>query len=334
MPVPSTVQSRRRGPARARGRANCRARGNPGRRRLRSGDRVRGRRPTAPGARPRGRARSRSAQGRARVQHGARPRTPSRVRPAMPRRRAPRRARRAAFPSWPANFPASAATSSARSRGRARRDPAVAADRCAQRHRRRRRHGDVATGPAPELPILVAASTMGSVGNPALKGPAEDVRIDRAREPALRRALAGPAAGLAMRRVVLGVAVAFVVGGALRRRGTTPSARSHASLPLAVLRADEALLYDNTDPAMPHREVAMLRDGEWWRAQRLPIWAAAAIARVTAQDSRCWLRANGIPVEYAAVSARNLPCNRKPATDQIEIVGRRRSRRSRAPASR
>ena len=61
-------------------------------------------------------------------------------------------------------------------------------------------------------------------------------------------------------------------------------ARSHANLPPAILRADEVLLYDNTDPAMPHREVAMLREGEWWSAERLPIWAAAAIARVTARD--------------------------------------------------
>ena len=61
-------------------------------------------------------------------------------------------------------------------------------------------------------------------------------------------------------------------------------ARSHANLPLAILRADEVLLYDNTDPAVPHCEVAMLRAGEWWSAERLPIWAAAAIARVTAPN--------------------------------------------------
>ena len=61
-------------------------------------------------------------------------------------------------------------------------------------------------------------------------------------------------------------------------------ARSQANLPLAILRAVEVLLYDNTDPAMPHREVAMLREGEWWSAERLPIWAAAAVARVTAPN--------------------------------------------------
>lgn len=58
-------------------------------------------------------------------------------------------------------------------------------------------------------------------------------------------------------------------------------ARSPANLPLAILRADEVLLYDNTDPAVPHREAAMLREGEWWSAERLPAWATAAIARVT-----------------------------------------------------
>ena len=61
-------------------------------------------------------------------------------------------------------------------------------------------------------------------------------------------------------------------------------ARSHANLPLAILRADEVLPYDNTDSAVPHREVAMLRAGDWWSAERLPIWAAAAIARVTAPN--------------------------------------------------
>jgi len=60
-------------------------------------------------------------------------------------------------------------------------------------------------------------------------------------------------------------------------------ARSHANLPAAIAWADEVLLYDNTDPAMPHREVAMLREGEWRSAERLPLWAAAAIARVTAK---------------------------------------------------
>jgi len=45
-----------------------------------------------------------------------------------------------------------------------------------------------------------------------------------------------------------------VPGADVRRR----FARSHANLPLAILRADEVVLYDNIDPAVPHREVAML----------------------------------------------------------------------------
>ena len=60
-------------------------------------------------------------------------------------------------------------------------------------------------------------------------------------------------------------------------------ARSRASLPGAIARADEVLLYDNTDPGVPHREVAMLTGTTWWTAERLPIWAAAAIARVSAR---------------------------------------------------
>ena len=61
-------------------------------------------------------------------------------------------------------------------------------------------------------------------------------------------------------------------------------ASSHAHLPLATLRADEVLLYDNADPVMPHRAAAMLRDDELWNAERLPIWAAAAFARVAVQN--------------------------------------------------
>jgi len=59
--------------------------------------------------------------------------------------------------------------------------------------------------------------------------------------------------------------------------------RSHANLPAAIAWADKVLLYDNTDPAMPHREVTMLREGDWRSAERVLIWAAAAIARVTAK---------------------------------------------------
>ena len=55
-------------------------------------------------------------------------------------------------------------------------------------------------------------------------------------------------------------------------------ARSLAHLPAAIERSDEARLYDNTDPDQPHREVAILRGGTWWTAERLPGWAAAAVA--------------------------------------------------------
>ena len=56
-------------------------------------------------------------------------------------------------------------------------------------------------------------------------------------------------------------------------------ARSHANLPAAIARADDALLYDTTDPDRPHREVAILRDGVWWAAGAVPGWAAMALAR-------------------------------------------------------
>ncbi|MDE0253819.1 MAG: hypothetical protein OYG32_03400, partial [Rhodospirillaceae bacterium] len=55
-------------------------------------------------------------------------------------------------------------------------------------------------------------------------------------------------------------------------------ARSHANLPAAIARADEVLLYDNTDPDRPHREVAILKDGAWWVAEAVPGWAAEALA--------------------------------------------------------
>ena len=53
--------------------------------------------------------------------------------------------------------------------------------------------------------------------------------------------------------------------------------RSLDNLPLAIARADQVILYDNTDPHMPHREVAV-RQGRIWRtARRIPAWAAAAV---------------------------------------------------------
>ncbi len=53
--------------------------------------------------------------------------------------------------------------------------------------------------------------------------------------------------------------------------------RSHANLPAAIALTDEALLYDNTDPDRPHREVAILKDGVWWVDVAVPDWADAAL---------------------------------------------------------
>ena len=56
--------------------------------------------------------------------------------------------------------------------------------------------------------------------------------------------------------------------------------RSHANLPTAMVRADMTLLYDNTDPDRPHREVAILGEGRWWIAEAVPDWAIEALAQV------------------------------------------------------
>ena len=58
-------------------------------------------------------------------------------------------------------------------------------------------------------------------------------------------------------------------------------ARLKANLPSAIALADAARLYDNTDHDRPHREVAVLAGAAWWTAERLPGWAAAAIARMS-----------------------------------------------------
>ena len=55
-------------------------------------------------------------------------------------------------------------------------------------------------------------------------------------------------------------------------------ARSLANLPAAIARADEVVLYDNTDPDLPHREVAILAAETRWTAEILPDWAATAVA--------------------------------------------------------
>ena len=57
-------------------------------------------------------------------------------------------------------------------------------------------------------------------------------------------------------------------------------ARSLANLPDAIARADQVLLYDNSAPDLPHREVAILTADGWWTAEVLPDWAAAALAAV------------------------------------------------------
>ena len=62
--------------------------------------------------------------------------------------------------------------------------------------------------------------------------------------------------------------------------------RSHANLPAAISWADVALLYDNTDPDQPHREVAILGKTTPWIAETLPNWASVALARKNALRSR------------------------------------------------
>lgn len=47
-------------------------------------------------------------------------------------------------------------------------------------------------------------------------------------------------------------------------------ARSHANLPAAIVHANDAFPYDNTDPDRPHREIAILKDGAWRVAKDLP----------------------------------------------------------------
>ena len=54
--------------------------------------------------------------------------------------------------------------------------------------------------------------------------------------------------------------------------------RSLANLPAAIARADEAYLYDNNDPDLPHRELAIFTADTWWTAEIRPDWAAVALA--------------------------------------------------------
>ncbi|MDD9996848.1 MAG: hypothetical protein OXI95_02985 [bacterium] len=56
-------------------------------------------------------------------------------------------------------------------------------------------------------------------------------------------------------------------------------ARSRANLPAAIAQTEMALLYDNSDPDWPHREVAILKDGVWWLAGSVPGWANGAFVQ-------------------------------------------------------
>ena len=49
--------------------------------------------------------------------------------------------------------------------------------------------------------------------------------------------------------------------------------RSRFNLSPAVDLADEVLIYDNSSPDHPHREVAVFREGTWWVADSMPDWA-------------------------------------------------------------
>ena len=55
-------------------------------------------------------------------------------------------------------------------------------------------------------------------------------------------------------------------------------ARSHANLPVAMELADLTVLYDNSGPDRPHREVAIFGDGARWIVKDVPGWADAALA--------------------------------------------------------
>ena len=61
--------------------------------------------------------------------------------------------------------------------------------------------------------------------------------------------------------------------------------RSLANLPAAIAKSDEVLVYDNATPDQPYREVAILRGGTWWTAERVPDWTAATLARTASSRS-------------------------------------------------
>ena len=74
----------------------------------------------------------------------------------------------------------------------------------------------------------------------------------------------------------------------VRRRFT----RSHQNLPAAMASADGVVLYDNTEPDRPFREIAILRDSSLWIANKLPDWAAEALEGWMTQRSRARRRAS------------------------------------------
>ena len=101
-------------------------------------------------------------------------------------------------------------------------DPPVAADQGGERDGLRRGEGEVATGPVMKVavPVLAAELSARPVGHLARKHVLEEIGIDGARQPQRLGASAGPDARFPVLGIVLRVvAVAFVVGDALRRRG-------------------------------------------------------------------------------------------------------------------
>ena len=45
---------------------------------------------------------------------------------------------------------------------------------------------------------------------------------------------------------------------------------SHSNLPIAAAMADEILIYDNSDPYVPHKEIVIFKERNWWIAENLP----------------------------------------------------------------
>ena len=111
-------------------------------------------------------------------------------------------------------------------------DALVAAHHRHEGDRLRGREGHVAPGTVLDPAVLAAPAELRPVRNLALEDLAEGVRVDRAREPEGLGALARPATGLAVRRVILGVvAVALVIARALGRGGDDAERGYHRAVP-------------------------------------------------------------------------------------------------------